>query len=486
MTNSLLLASEALLLCLYVFLSVVHHFTRRQRELDLSELFDGGRGRRLKRWLVGGTDADLKLEFGYFTVLIAIGLFANTRWRPVHYHEPQVLFGLVGAALGFHLRQWLSKWRLRNIVFAKILAKRQLLYFKGITDTTALAANLLVTVYLVFTHPGYIYCAFAGFFVQDLALESRKASRLLRRKLHIFDLDGLPVPDEKREELFDAIKHHSVRTLRALVRDAGSPRDRILLHAFALLLHDDFDGFRRLLAEEKGLVDGDPDLLFYFGKALYALGDVGAAREFLSRGCSARQSDRLCMAYYALTLISEANDEGLKQALTILSEYFDSVAGTRGDMFGLGFYALALALAAKDSAPAATRREDFEKALWCVNEALKINERLSQEFALGSLQRHYFLGNEQMLLDIYGYVLYRMGSYVVAFRVLEDSIRQDDTYPWPYFHLGLIYDRIGQHDLAAVIYYRIAAHERSDTVLRRLCVRRMRRDRLAPPTHSTP
>lgn len=474
MTIEFLLASEALLVALYTFLAAVHYLTRRRREVDLAH-YDARRFHaRIKHWVVGGTDADLKLEVAYFTVLVTTAMATHFPGSHPAVAEFGGIHAAVGAVLGFHLRLWLSKWRLRNIVFAKILVKQRLVYFKGATDTLAVLANLLLTFYLVRAHAGYVFCGFFGFFIQDLALESRKASQLLRRKLHIFDLEGLPVPHSKREQLFAAIKTHSARSLRALVRSAETPRDGVLLHAFELLLHDDFAGFRRLLASEEKLIEADADLLFYFGKSLYALGDVGGARSFLERGCAARQRDRLCMAYFALTLIADADDSGLRSAVEILDEYYRTPGETKGDMFGLGFYALALALSTKDHCASSTaKRAHFEKAFWCINEALRLNEGFANRADLGSLQRHYFLGNEQVLLDIYGYLLYRMESDVLAFRVLEDAIRQDDTYPWPYFHLALIYARLGRTDLASVIYYRVAMHERSDTVLRRLCMQRM-------------
>jgi tetratricopeptide (TPR) repeat protein len=470
MSIDFLLASEGLFIALYLFLAVVHYVTRSRREFDLSDYQARSFRAFIKHWIVGGTDADLKLEVAYFTALVATA-------AATHYRRPQFaswpfdgMHAAVAAVLGFHLRLWLSKWRLRNIVFAKILDTQRLIYFKGKLDTLAVLANVCATIYLVRANPSYVFCAFTGFFVQDLTLESRKASQLLRRKLHIFDLEGLPVPQAKQEQLFAAIKTHSARSLRQLVRSADTTHDRVLLHAFALLLHDDFAGFHALLKAEAALIEGDPDLLFYFGKALYALGDVAGARSFLGRGCAARGHDRLCTAYYSLTLIA---DGGLPLAIDILEEYYRVPGETKGDMFGLGFYALALALSTKGDATALDKKANFEKAFWCINEALRLNESFAKRADLGSLQRHYFLGNEQVLLDIYGYLLFRMGSYVIAFRVLEDAIRQDDTYPWPYYHLALIYSRLDRKDLAKVMYYRVATHERSSTVLRGLCLRRL-------------
>lgn len=473
MNVTFLLAAEALLVALYVFLALVHYVTRTRREKDLTRYQARTLRATIKHWLVGGTDADLKLEVAYFSLLVATVIAARLIGQ-LAVHKFDVMHATVAAVLGFHVRLWLSKWRLKNIIFVKILETQRLIYFKSAFDNLAFVANLAATVYLVIANPSYVFCAFIGFFAQDLTLESRKASRLLRRKLHIFDLEGLPVPRDKRERLFTAIKTHSARSLRQLVRSAETPRDHVLLRGFSLLLHDDFDGFRALLVAERELIESDADLLFYFGKALYALGDVAAARSFLERGCTARNRDRLCMAYFALTLIADGDDNGIPTAVDILDDYYCAPGETKGDMFGLAFYALALALSTKDAEAASDHvKAHFEKALWCINEALRLNEHFASRADLGSLQRHYFLGNEQMLLDIYGYLLYRMKSYVVAFRVLEDSIRQDDTYPWPYFHLALIYSRVGRTDLAKVIFYRVATHERSDSVLRRICLRRL-------------
>jgi len=470
MDITLLLAAEALLVALYVFLALVHYITRTRREKDIARYQGRTLRGTIKHWLVGGTDADLKLEVAYFSLLV-VTVTAAHPFGVFAVHKFDVMHATVAAVLGFHVRLWLSKWRLKNIIFVRILETQRLIYFKSAFDNLAVVANLVTTGYLVIANPAYAFFAFIGFFAQDLTLESRKASRLLRRKLHIFDLEGLPVPIDKRDRLFAAIKTHSSRSLRQLVRSAETPRDHALLRGFSLLLHDDFDGFRDLLATERTLIESDADLLFYFGKALYALGDVATARSFLERGCN---RDRLCMAYFALTLIADDDDKALPTALALLEDYYRAPGDTKGDMFGLAFYALALALSTKDAEASTDRiKVHFEKALWSINEALRLNENFASHANLGSLQRHYFLGNEQMLLDIYGYLLYRMRSHVLAFRVLEDAIRQDDTYPWPYFHLALIYARLGRTDLSKVIFYRVAAHERSDSVLRRICLRRL-------------
>ena len=470
MTGTVLLPIAVVLAGFFSFLLIVHTLQRRASDQKLRAFTTRQPILRFRHWIIAGTDADLKLEFlflAYQSLLVG-----SAHWFNVTPRRLDWLLAVIACFLGFHFRQWLSKWRLRNIVSLKIVSSDQYLYFKGATDISAILLNVLVSIHLSLGNPIYAVLQFLGFFIHEVVLESRKGERLLKRKLYLFDLDDLPVRQAVREKLIHAIRRFRLSAIGQLIRQSQDRREAVLLDAFRSLLRDDFSGFRSVVDRNDDLIQADPSLLYYFGKAFYNLGELERAKEYLRLGRDEHQS-RLCAAYYALTLLAEAEGrQEVQRVLELLEPHVQVTEDSKSDMFLAAYYSLALAISTgKYPDPG---RERIRRAFAFIHEALRINETYLRKAELGELQIYYYRANEQIFLDIYGYILYRMGNDMLSFRVLEDAIASDDTYPWPYFHLALLYLRIGRRALAGSLLYRIAANERSDTVLKRLCVSKLK------------
>jgi tetratricopeptide (TPR) repeat protein len=471
--NPIIIGPLVLLAAVCLVTGTTHYVTHRRLDSDLRPHRDKSLTGLVRHWVVAGTDSDLKLELAYFAGLVSTGLLLGID-KSTH---PGVLHwtfaALIALVLGYHARQWLSKWRLRNIVSLDILRAEHILYIKSLGNIGAFVLNLLFSAYLVHEDLKFAVLCFAGFFIQDVALESRKASRLLQRKLYIFDLEDMPVPEEKLDRLCAAIRKFNFRVLRRMIREAEPGRDQLLLTALDILLRDDFEGLKRLVIDKQEMIREDYALAFFFGKALFRVGDLDRARMFLTAGSQLGESDddrHLCIAHLALVEVADsATSSAVSTALGALRDCVRIGGNSKGAMFMLAVNALVIALASRHDAEA-----DLPRAVSLIHEALRINESLAaRDYKLGELGDLYRKGNEQIFLDIYGYILYRMGTRTLAFRVLEQAIIQDNTYPWPYFHLALIYDAAGRNKLARDLLFRVAAQERSDSVLRRLCRRKL-------------
>lgn len=468
MQPSVLLGAGLTVLGLLVLIFVGHAISAR-RLPEISQ--PKGLTARFKRFVVVGTDSDLKLELAYLLFLLLVAISAPVLPRPSS--DAWLLF-LLAFLLGLHLRHWLSRWRLRNLVFFPIILEKRIIYFKGAGDLAVVVLNVSLGAYLASAAMSLAAAQFLGFLVHEVILESRKARRLLARKLYLFDLDGLLISRSTYSQLLRAVSRRQFRKLDRLVDQTRARKEHLLLSAFVALLHDDFEQFERLLDTNLRLIREDPDLTSYFGKALYILGDVENARGLLQLGSEKYKSEH-CTAYYALSLLAEPG--GRDEVSTVLS-IFDgqeksSLEG-KGGMFLDAFHALALAISTSKQKKRSGK--ELEEALSLVHKASSVNDRILRHGDLGPLGRDYYRANDQIFLDIYGYILFRMENLSFSFRALRSAIADDDTYPWPYFHIALLYERIDRKDLAHSLMIRIANHERSDTILKRLCLTRLGRD----------
>ena len=140
-------------------------------------------------------------------------------------------------------------------------------------------------------------------------------------------------------------------------------------------------------------------------------------------------------------------------------------------MFAHAYYALASIMLADLNAQLIST--EASEALYHIHAANRINEKFLADKNLGPLSYSYYRGNELILMDICGYIIFRLGEPRLAFRILEGAINADNTYPWPYFHIGLIYQRLGNAKLANSLFARIALNETTDSVIYRLAVDRI-------------
>jgi hypothetical protein len=426
------------------------------------------------RWirrLIIGTDTDLKVEavfLAYLLVVIAIlghrlplsGLIAFTGVLP-----------LIAVVQGFHLRQWLSKWRFRNIVYVQILTRKRKLYIRGVEEGAAILLNNIIMWWLIFTNPGYALLQIAGFVLHEIITETRKRRRLLRRKLHLFDVDFLRDPAVK-ESVISAVRHFRVDRVDLTIQRLQRTDEAVLLRAFKYWLQNDFAAFDAEFNEHRSSIEQDAEMTYYFGKAFYALGEVERARDLLHLGWD-RHASKICLSYYVLCQLALPHDHDTVTALEdLLAQHVLPHGATRADMFVAAFYSLTIAMGTRAMAG---RDDRLRRAFYFIHEAMRINQRIFDRGDVGLLRNQYFEANNQIFMDIYGYLVYRQGNTQLSFSILESAINRDNTYPWPYFHIALIYESVGRRDVADSIYFRVAVNEVSNSVLKRLCIRRLQR-----------
>jgi tetratricopeptide (TPR) repeat protein len=422
----------------------------------------------LKMIIVTGTDVDLKVELFFLGSLsLVVALSPN----PTGLGPQWPLLATLAVLVGFNLRQWLSGWRLRNIAYLSILFDEHVVYFKSFANFTRLLLVLFLCLYLASLNPALAAASFLGFVAHEVWLESRKSRRLLRRKLYLFDLDEQPLTDATHSKLVAALRRHDLRAVDRLASAASDPIENLLLRAFSALLRDDLAVFHSLLDQHYAVVTASGALISYFGRALYIIGDVERARTLLGTAAPP-QVNPLCVVYSGLAALADAvSFEASLESVAILERAPRSDEHPKAEMLSHAFRALALTVShskAPNQDPAV-----LDEALVAIHTALSANDTLLRSGQLGGIARDYFAANHQMFLDIFGYVLYRRRNLSLAFRVLQAAVSADDTYPWPYFHLALIYQHVGRLTLARALYIRIAHNERSNTVLKRLCLRRV-------------
>ena len=458
---SLFLLVEIVILCIIMLKLWFERSNWPRREL----LGKGLQDRLTQRFIIG-TDSDLKVEFVYFLLLALLGWTAalfGSRVLP--------LLILVSFLQGLHFRQWLSRWRLRNIVSLEILERDRMFYWR-LSELGALLLNGAVLYCTLSIDVRYALPSAMGLLANEIVLERKKRLLILKRKLYIFDVDVFYSNSSVRTRLIAAIKKHRLGQIDALIRETKDPSEALLLKAFKLLVTNSLQDFHHLYRENKEAISADSRLAYYFGKSLYNLGSLTEAKEVLEHGCT-RLGDSLCLAYYALCVLSESRDEEtVRRVLTLLQGSLQEGPEAKRDMFLRAFYALALAIStAKYSEQ---RSERLSYALFNIHEAMRINQLFFEKNELRGLRTEYFHANDQVFLDILGYIVFRQGNLQLSARLLQAAISTDNTYPWPYFHLALIYDKIGRRRLARSLLFRIAVNETSDSVLKRLC-----QDRLA-------
>lgn len=465
-TKSLLLPLfilvEVVIFCMIVLKLWFERGNWPRREL----LGKGFRDRLTQRFIIG-TDSDLKVEFAYFILLALLGWTAT-----LFGSRALLLLILVSFLQGLHFRQWLSRWRLRNIVSLEILERDRMFYWR-LSEVGALLLNGTVLYCILSIDVRYAFTSAMGLLANEVFLERRKRLLILKRKLHIFDVDVFYSNSRVRTRLIAAIKKHRLGQIDALIGETKDPSEELLLRAFKLLVTNSLREFHALYRDNKEAITADPRLAYYFGKSLYNLGSLIEAKEVLEHGCT-MLGDSLCLAYYALCVLSESRDEDtVRRVLAMLQGSLQDGQGAEAkrDMFLRAFYALALAIStAKYSEQ---RSERLSHALFNIHEAMRINQLFFEKNELRGLRREYFHANDQVFLDIFGYIVFRQGNLQLSARLLQAAISTDNTYPWPYFHLALIYDKIDRRRLARSLLFRIAANETSDSVLKRLCQNRL-------------
>ncbi len=471
-----------ILLALGILFSVLlnAYQTRKKRWL-FRPAAQGPFYRRAKRTFIVGTDNDLKIEL-FFLVYVSLAIILVGASFSQPRYSFQLLPALLSLILGFHFRQWLSKWRLLNIVSMRRMASDASLVWKA-NSTLAFGLTNVLLIYVLYLNPYYAPFQVVGIFIHEMAFETRKNTLVLRRRLHLFDLESFAEDQETAAIIHKITRPFGLSRLGRLISSEENPQRRLALRAFKELLTNDQKEFRRILEDNMTLIMPDSDLCYYFGRALYSLGDIAAAEKLLKAGSSSKPDVR-CAAYLALIALAPGkNREGAEKARAILKPYLEgelesTSAGTTtyasaGRMFAHAYYALASIMLADVEANLST--PEAKDALYHIHSANRINERFLAKKTLGRLLSYsYYRGNELILMDICGYIIFRLGEPRLAYRILEGAVRADNTYPWPYFHIALIYERTGKHALAQSIFSRIALNERTESVVYRLSAARIK------------
>jgi tetratricopeptide (TPR) repeat protein len=455
-----------LLAVVLLFAGLVGAVQRRQLGLRLPSSPRGAFLERACKQFVVGTDGDLKVEFAFLAYLSTAIIITNP--PPSHpRYSVQLLPAVLSFLLGFYFRQWLSKWRLRNIVSLQRLRSSRMLVGKPNAALAFALTNILVW-YILYVSPLYALCALAGVFLHEVILETQKNTLVLRRRLHLFDLESFSLDKATARVILRIPRPLGLRGLHALIKKELEPRRRLALRAFRELVTNDQDEFYRLLETSSSSILPDADLCYYFGRALYTLGDIPRASTLLAAGCE-HSNDARCAAYLALAYLGEgAHTSGVQRARQLLEPHVKRSDDSTGTMFAHAYYALASIL--QLDLDATFSAEPAQEALYHIHRAIRINEgRLAAE-GLGKLSYAYYRGNELIFMDICGYIVFRLGEPRLAYRILEGVIRADNTYPWPYYHIALIYKRTGKEYLARALFHRIAVNERTDSVIHRLAL----------------
>jgi hypothetical protein len=431
----------------------------------LQDLLGKGLRDQLTQRFIIGTDSDLKVEFGYFMMLAFVGWTAASFGTNVRF-----LLILVSFLQGLHFRQWLSRWRLRNIVSLEILERDRMFYWRP-SELAALLLNGMILYCMLSIDIRYTIPSAIGLLANEIHLERKKRFLILKRKLHIFDIDVFSSTSKIRPRLITAIKKYRLGQIDALISQTSDIGEVLLLKAFKFLVTNNLREFHTLYQQNKDAIGADARLVYYFGKSLYNIGDLGSAKELLQHGYT-QLGDSLCLAYYALCVLSESRDEvTVRNLLTTLEKSIHGDAETKRDMFLRAFYALALAISTAKYKE--QKSERLSHALFNIHEAMRINQLFFEKSDLRGLKREYFHANDQVFLDILGYIVFRQGNLQLSARLLQAAISTDNTYPWPYFHLALIYDKVNRRRLARSVLFRIAVNETSESVLKRLCQDRL-------------
>lgn len=467
---SLLVLLSFLTFCLFL----VHQWDLRKKERSLRPFWPRGVRSFFRHILIAGTDSDLKLELLY--ALGLAGVFSVVKITRMPTLASGLLPYLVAPVLGYHARYWVAKWRLQNIVFFGALFGESVPYRPSLSALSALLVNIGVTFIVATAGVWPLVVCFFGFLAHEITLEIAKNRQMLSRKLFLFDLDEPILSHDERRRLISALDRFEIGKIKTLRQKVDSEDKRVALDAFVALLQDDFHKFREIRERAASKIRESGPLLYYFGKASYVIGDLEAARELLSQGVELREGG-VCRAYLALALLARTEGrEAVEESIDLLRERGERTSGQdqrKSSMFLRAFLALALGIATGRSEE--HDEEYLREAIFRIHEAMRINELVRRENELGEMGEFYFRANEQIFLDIYAYLLYRMGNYQLAFRVLEQAIERDNTYPWPYYHLALLYEKVGQEWLAERVFYRIVAHERSESVLKSLALMRLRK-----------
>ena len=105
---------------------------------------------KIKHRFIIGTDNDLKMELIFILYLVVIICIVNRGFRARA--EFQTLPAFVSLILGFHFRQWLSKWRFFNIISIKRLSSDSLFVWKPNSTTAFVITNIMIW-YLLLPKP---------------------------------------------------------------------------------------------------------------------------------------------------------------------------------------------------------------------------------------------------------------------------------------------------------------------------------------------
>lgn len=465
MTISDLAHILTLLFAILSFAAVVNLFQRR-KTLHRLPSPESSVAYRIRNGLLVGTDNDLKIELA-FLGYVTIATFL-THSLPIRSRTPvEFIPAILALLLGFHFRQWLSKWRLRNIVSVKRLTSKSPVVVKYNSLISFALTNSLIW-YLIYLNPRYAGLQLLGLFVHESASETEKNRRVLRRRLHLFDLDAFALDTETAEIIYRVPGPFGLRRLHGLIARETDLRRGLALNAFRELISNDQEAFYKILDKNIDIIRADPNLCYYFGRALYTLGDIPRAEQLLNLGVK-QCGDARCAAYLALTIVAkQQNEEHVHQARAILQPYLHSGPDSPGKMFAHAYFALTSALLLNEADPLESGIP--QDALSHIHYAMRMNERFFAKRELGRLSYSYYRGNELILMDICGYIMFRLGEPRLAYRILEGVVTADNTYPWPYFHIALIYKKQGLMSLAQALFRRIAANERTESVIYHLAV----------------
>jgi tetratricopeptide (TPR) repeat protein len=424
----------------------------------------------LRRWVLLSTDTDLRVEL-ILALYLSLCVIGARLARPRPPGDLVFVLLIVSVVAGGFFRQCLSKWRLHRLVRPEFLGTSSLPHFRGVSEVSAMVLTSVVIGFLILLDDFYALVVFFGFITHEMASEWKKRSHLVKRKLHLFDVEILSKAPEAKRIISRSVSPFGSLWPRRSTRLGGEAPERLIVRGFEALLHDDFHTLRALVENHEDRIRSSSDGAYFFGRAAYVVGEIRVAQRLLDAGFRLHGDDR-CVPFLALVEaeMDQRRPPALLRAEKMLTAALPSASSDRVRMELFGIRALVLAL--NSSGPPSIANRRLNKAMASVLEAMRLNQQLRNKMTFSSESRLYFDAFSQMYADICGYVLYRRGNYELAYRVLEDAVLKDPTYPWPYFHIGLIYEAVGQKSLAEILYHRIGESERSETVLKRLCEQR--------------
>ena len=194
--------------------------------------------------------------------------------------------------------------------------------------------------------------------------------------------------------------------------------EQLISEGFLLIEDKQTERGIRTLQRATAIAPGNSALLSYIGEHYFRAGKTSMAHSFLSRAHEAHPGDVRIALLLGLTCADEGEPEQAKQLLTSTTR--------RGASSFAAHYGLGRLFAAEENWRQALR--EFKRALT----------------SKPSPEAHYVLGC----------LYYQLGRDSLALRHVNKALEMDDSYGEAFYLSGLVYQRIGEKDLARQAFER--------------------------------